>query len=209
MEFTSENVEDISKYYRNTFVKFKDTGDTLVLIKAVDKYKVTGCLANGDEVVVYLDKDNPFEVDYVLPHKSFFQYGPDACQLCRIPARQYQRGLNSQNTGIARLHVENASSIENIPLSFELLQTFVQKQKFYTLYEAYSSKEKFRTFALGPRMMYHRVNKYVYMDFAPIALLGKTEAGNLNLVMKKAIFYNEMQEFLAQTNNTHLFTLMK
>jgi hypothetical protein len=210
MQFTSANYDDVSKYYRNTFIKFKDTGDTLILVQHVDRYKLTGTTVTGDEVVVYLNDEDPFEVDYVLPHKSFFQHGKDALQLHRIPAKQYQRGLTSSNTAVSFLRMSNDGTplVQNLPVGFEVLGAFVQKQKFYSLLEAYHKKDC-NSYTLSPRMMYLKANRQVYVDFVPIAKVFSVKGEEKPTIqMLKPVFLPELKELLEQVDQSSMFKVL-
>ena len=61
MIFKASNWEDISRYYRNTYVKFKETGDRLFFIRRVDSYAVTGTDEDGTEFELYLKLKEKFE----------------------------------------------------------------------------------------------------------------------------------------------------
>src|SRR5687767_7922141 len=105
MLFLPSNVDDINRYYRNTYVKFKETGDRLMYISDVNSHRIVGQADTGgdgppEEFVIYLSEAHPYEIDYVLPHKSFFQAADKAVLLSRIPAKQYQRGISQHNTSL-------------------------------------------------------------------------------------------------------------
>lgn len=205
MEFTSKNYQDIQKYYLNTFVKFREHGDMLFQITGVDKYSVQGTAENGDELRLWLDEEHPYVVDYVLPHKSFFQYNESALQLCRIPAQQYQRGLCNKNTAIYILKGTNDKVA--LPFSFEILKAFVQKQKFYTLSEAAAGKDKCKTHVLSPRMMFNKSNQNIYIDFLPVAKVNM-ENKTPTVYVNEKIFRDEVLELLQQTGESLKFQLL-
>jgi hypothetical protein len=204
MQFVPSARADIQKYYLNTFLKFKETGDLLLYLTGVDNHAITGQVEDGREFKLYLSETDPYEVDYILPHKSFFQYEGNAVMLQRIPARQYFRGISPENTAVV-FKVPGQTELNKIPLKFEVLKAFVKKQKFMSLSEAIAVKgAAIESVALGPRMMYMRRNKTIFVDFTPIA---KVATDNKHLVIIAPIFKEDLQEFLASTLETDRFIL--
>jgi hypothetical protein len=199
MQFTPSNREDISKYYRNSFLKFKETGDMLFYLSSVDTHAAMGTIEDGRDFKVWLADEEPYEVDYILPHKSFFQFGEHACMLQRIPAKQYHRGITQENTKITYREAESGM-VGNIALGFEVLKAFVKKQHFLTLQEAIQSKEQ--SSVLGPRFMYQ--NKFIFIDFQSVAKIAGTK-----IYMTKPVFEEEIREFLKSTQEDQVFTLIQ
>ena len=200
MLFIPENREDISKYYRHSFLKFKEHGDTIFYISYVDENVVSGSLEDGREFKLYLAKEEPYEVDYVLPHKSFFQYGDDAVMLERIPAKQYHRGLTPSNTAMS--FRDPNGDVKHLDISFETLKAFVSKQKFYTLSEA-MKQVALNSVVLTSRMMYVPSKHTIFIDFIPIAMV----ASNTKTIrMIAPLFKEEVQEFLKSTHESEMFT---
>lgn len=194
MQFVPSARADIQKYYLNTFLKFKETGDLLLHLTGVDQMAITGQVEDGRDFKLYMSEDDPYEVDYILPHKSFFQYGHQAVMLQRIPARQYFRGISPENTQVV-FKVPGRAELEKLPLNFEVLKAFVQKQKFSMLSEAIEKKDH-QSVAMGPRIMYMGGNKTIYIDFHPIA---KVATDNKHLVVIAPVFKENLEEFLTDT----------
>jgi hypothetical protein len=199
MQFTPANRNDIAKYYMHTFVKFKEHAiekqlnpDTLFLIEAVDHQKVSGKCETGDQFVIWLSETYPFEADYVLPHKSFFQLGDNAVLLERIPAQQYYRGLSPENTQMTYL-AGAAVAPKKLPIEFDSLKSFVTKQSFYSL-EGAIGADKINTCVLSPRMQYNRHTNFIYVDHIPVA---RVPNGGKVIHMIKNIFREEVEELLA------------
>ena len=167
MIFSPEYAEDIRRYYRNTYVKFKETGDTLFFIKDSNAHCAYG--VNEDEVPfeLYYSDEFPYEVDYVLPNKAYFQLGSNACLLQRRPAKQYQRGICSENVQVKSLGGTGALVPKG--LSFEILKAFVTKQAYYSFTAALSNKEKFSSYALSSRMAYSTKAKHIFIDDVAVA----------------------------------------
>lgn len=206
MEFTVSNRNDIDKYYRHTFVKIREPGsavelspDTLYFIESVDGQKVSGKCENGDCFVIWLSDTHPFEADYVLPHKSFFQHGNKACLLERIPAQQYYRGLNGENTKVSYLYGASATP-KALSIDFKVLKDYVTKKKFFTLQEAQNAQGN-DTCALSPRMQYHRTLRQIYVDHMPVA---RVDQGHL-VVMLHNIFKEEVEGLLYSNGESEKF----
>jgi hypothetical protein len=208
MKFSSDNHADISKYFNNCFIKIKESGDLLFFVQHVSRTEVRGVCETGAEFAIYLDNENPYEIDYVLPHKSYFQFGKDACQLYRTPAKQYYRGLNQQNTNVAKLNKEGTGQ-EGMKLSFDILKAFVSKQPFFSLSEATGKGKGIEgtnhSYVLTPRLAYHRLSKGLYVDGIRIA---SVDVPSKTIQFKHPIFKPEVAAFLAQSGETSTFTLV-
>jgi hypothetical protein len=206
MFFTPENREDIKKYFQGTYLKFKpdDSGkfdsNTLFYIDHIDSYVVTGKVEDGREFKLFLSEEHPYEVDYVLPHKSFFQYDKHAMLLQRVPARQYHRGLCAENTSLSYLDVDKGA-IGAAELSFAALKAFVMKQKFMTLKEAITSKKQ--SCVLNTRMMFVPKNNQIYVDFEPVA---RVNPGSTIQIIKP-LFKHELMQYLHSNNEQGAFAI--
>ena len=191
MIFVPSVSDDITRYYRGTYVKFHETGDKLFYINSVDPREVTGTDEDGTEFQLFMKEDVPYNVDYILPRKSYFQYGKCATLLQRIPAKQYQRGLSGHNTKITGL--EDGGAWVPYDIGFDVLKAYVDKQKFASLNEAVGNKEKKYSYALSSRMAYACRSKQIYLDECVIAqvLLSKEEK---KIVMSRPIFTQEVKQ---------------
>ena len=126
MIFHKSTYSDIQKYYPDNIVKFKETGDRLWRINNINHDEVRCQDADGFEI--FLDLNEPYEVDYPLPGRVVYQNGANACMLHRIPAKQYNRGIHSQNTALSSLRSDGQWS--NIGFSIQKLQQFVDKPSY-------------------------------------------------------------------------------
>ena len=161
MLFTPANYEDISKYYRKTFVKFKETGDMLFYIREVNSERVSGLAQDGTPFDLFLSEEFPYEVDYVLPRKSFFDFSNHAVLLQRVPAKQYQRGISNGNVSVSVLKAGGSPS--DLPLDFAVLRAFVSKQVFESLDTAINSDKT--SVVLSQRFAFTPANRKIYADF--------------------------------------------
>lgn len=208
MQFTPSNRNDIEKYYLGTFIKIKQqpvetlpevplNPDTLYYIDHVDSMKVTGKNENDVPFCIWLSDKFPFEIDYVLPHKSFFQQGKNAVLLERIPAQQYYRGIHQGNTQMTYLH---GSLVKKLPINFNNLKAFVTKQSFYSLSGAVASSHA--SCVLTPRMAYNSLSKTINIDHIPVAKVDKDKIG-----MIKPIFTEEVNNMLVACGDQDKFTI--
>jgi len=126
MIFHKSTYSDIQKYYPDNIVKFKETGDRLWRICHISTSEVRCTDADGFEL--YLDLNEPYEVDYPLPGRVVYQNGANAAMLYRIPAKQYNRGIHSANTALSVLTA--GGSWNNSGFSIQKLQQFVDKPAY-------------------------------------------------------------------------------
>jgi hypothetical protein len=194
MIFKSTNFDDINRYYKSTYVKFKETGDKLFYIRNVSPTSVTGCDEDGTEFELFLNDEYPYEVDYILPRKSFFQMGKRACLLQRIPAKQYQRGISVSNVRLTSL--AKTGGLSTHEPSFETLKAFVTKQAFPTLEVAIKNTARMVSVALSPRMAYVPDTGSIFIDTTPIALVDKKDK---LLKIIHPVFRNELQDVAANS----------
>lgn len=197
MQFKRSNWEDISRYFKQTFVKFKETGDKLFYIRNVRSDVVEGMEKDSCPFELYLWEDQPYEVDYVLPHKSFFQYAKRAVLLERIPAKQYQRGLSSGNTKLRALGRDGTTT--NLDLSFDTLGAFVEKQPWMSLTDAVANKVKNYSVVLSPRMAYIPFTNTIYVDMLAVATVNKKAK---TVYINHPIFKPEIAELVKGTEFT-------
>lgn len=130
MIFNKENYHDIVKYYTGNIIKLpKETGDRLWLITNINSNEVS--MTDCDGFNIYLDLNDSYEVDFPLPGRAVYQSGDKACFLFRKPAKQYNRGIHNQNTGILALDFKG--SWHTVPIHINTLQQFVDKPCYQTL----------------------------------------------------------------------------
>ena len=137
MIFHKSTYNDIVKYYSNNIVKLKETEDRLWQIVSITPHEVS--LRDCDGFYVYLDLNEEYEVDYPLPGRVVYQNGEYASFLYRKPAKQYNRGIHNQNTGLLIL---SNGKWQTFDISIERLQQFVDKpcyQDVNNLTEGYAS----------------------------------------------------------------------
>jgi hypothetical protein len=195
MIFTPDAYADIIRYYRGTFLKFKETGDKLFYINKVASTCIQGSSEDDLPFELYLSKDYPLEVDYILPRKAYFQYDSYACLLHRIPAKQYQRGISPENTKIRVL--DSYGKFVAIGLDFTPLKAFVTKQAYTPFLQAIEHKGSAISFALTSRMAYVVRTRNVYIDDL---VVGKVNKSTKTILLRFPIFMDEMLSLIKGTN---------
>ncbi|MDE3022293.1 MAG: hypothetical protein KGI54_10570 [Pseudomonadota bacterium] len=188
MIFTPEFHEDIRRYYKGTFVKFKETGDTLFWIQDCSAKCVYGCTSDDTQFELYLSEDFPYEVDYVLPRKAYFQFEKRAHLLQRKPAKQYQRGVSPENTRI--LNLDTSGLFKPAGVNFKVLGAFVEKQAYPSFNTALANKDKNVSTALTSRMAYANKVNTIYIDEFPVAQVVRKDKA---VICNVPIFLSEVQ----------------
>jgi len=195
MIFMSSNWEDINRYYKNTYVKFSEMGEKLFFIRYVSPDAVCGVDEDHVDFELCLSDEHPYEVDFLLPHKSFFQLGKRAVALSRHPAKQYQRGLSDSNTRLYSLRSDGTT--EAMQLGFDTLKAYVSKQKFPSLDEAIANKGRMTSTVLTSRIAYVPRSKGLYVDMVPI---GEVDTTSKLIRLRSPIFVPELTEI---ANGSH------
>lgn len=192
MKFCSENASDIEKYFRNSYMKFPEfAGDLVHFVERVHNDRVTGHFYKDGEKTqfqfdLYPDGEGPVpEVEYILPTKSWFQHGEDAYFLYRLPARQYKKGITSENTAIIRL-TGSGDKLSPCSIQYELIAAYVAKPAFPTL--SAIAGTKFNSHALGPRIAVNKVGR-IYIDTLHVATVDWTKR---RVQMHEALFSPEV-----------------
>lgn len=195
MLFSSANYEDIHRYYRCTYVKFKEMGDRLFYIRDVGAHLVRGTDEDGTEFELYLNHEHPYEVDYVLPHKSYFQLAKRACMLQRVPAKQYRRGVCNENTRLTA--IGKTGNLVNVEIGFDALKAFVSKQAFPSIKTILLMKNKPLSVALSPRFAFVPETGQILADQLSVAIVDK-KAGVVTI--NREIFRPEVLKFVNDLN---------
>jgi hypothetical protein len=188
MLFSPETFEDIHRYYRHTYVKFPERGDELFYIRNVERNKLTGQHESGDEFELYYSNEKPYNVEFVLPRKSFFQHKNRAYLLQRIPAKQYNRGINANNTLIQSLN--KTGGLTGHDIGFDLLKAYVAKPAFPTFDKAVTSKGKLVSVAMSPRFAYVPETRGIFADHICVAFV---DHPNHKVVVTHQVFMPEIK----------------
>ena len=181
MLINHQNWDDVKKYYGNTYVKCNETGETVWLVSEVSPNQVVLKSSSGEEVAINLMKD--YNLDYIIPGKATYQYGNNAVQLSRIPARQWKKGICKQNTSFTSLTSDGSW----IPLAFDIstIESFVNKPAYYDVDHAILELKQNRlgSVALTPRISISQSGK-VFIDKV---LVAKVSFVTKEIVMKKIL----------------------
>lgn len=191
MEFTSSNWQDIRKYYEGTYVKFTEFGDRLFYISQVRPDGISGMDDEQTAFEMYLSDAAPYTVNFTLPHKATFQWKDSVYLLQRIPARQYRRGLCSDNTMIT-----NVATGTSVDVGFQSLKAFVSKPSYSSFSNAFNTKVKTKAIALSPRMSYLRSGS-ILIDNKKIAVFSY-ETKKISMIHR--IFLPEIMQHMVDHN---------
>lgn len=129
MYANSDNWEDVKKYYHNTFVKFKETGDVVWYVDRVDPERMLVTNSQGEEAGIWLP--DGYQIDYVMPGRAVYQYGQNAVMLSRIPARQWKKGMCKANTAFHFLTWDGIWTSN--PFDIKVIESFVNKPGYYNV----------------------------------------------------------------------------
>lgn len=186
MFVNSSNWSDAEKYFQGCYIKCKEYGDTLVLIKKVTPEALWGVDEYEQNVCIELDGENTgthgYELDYILPKKAYFQYGAHAYFLSRIPARMWKKGLSSENTTIQSLGL-NGHSFTSFHLKY--LKGFVNKPG-YVNYKEITDQT---SVALSPRFAMRKTDGVIFLDITQIGCYNKTT----NTVVVPKLFLDDVK----------------
>lgn len=212
MKFCVENISDIDKYFRNTFVKFTGLRGTFQdgtdcppaeeLVHSVER--ISGNIISGKrwedgqtipyQFYLYPEADaHAPDVEFILPKKSFFNADEGAYLLQRIPARQYRRGICADNTIIQLLH--SGGGFINAGVDMSLLNKYIQKPCFYPF------AERAVSYAVSRRMAV-AVTGHIYVDYMDIGTINY-ETGVINVL---PMFHAEVEGVLKQ-HSQHMLML--
>ena len=199
MELTSSNWNDIQKYYESSFIKLREFGDRIFYIDKVNRDEVHFHDANDEAGVLYLHDAAPYTLDMVLPNKAMYQMGDEAYLLQRVPARQYHRGITSQNCKISRLR---STGFSPISLSFSALQGYASKPIYRPLEDVIGRSTGSE--AISPRFAYLSSNKSIYCDQKVVAVVDKAKKE----IKAHTLLLAELKRFLMRDDSNITYKLV-
>ncbi len=189
MKFAPSTYADIRKYFDSTYAKFAELGEKLVFINRIREDSITATDSEGNVYELVLEEYAPYEMTYTLPHRALFSHEGRAYMLQRIPARQYQRGINTSNTQII-----SVPDGKKMPLTWELLDSFTNKQDYQLLAEAVFGKynKDVLSVPLSSRSMFDRRAQKIYFDRQCVATISREG----KLIRVVSLFEEEVREML-------------
>ena len=189
MFVSKENWQDAEKYFSGCYIKVKEYGDTICCVVKVTPEAIWCEDEHGNNVCIELDGALTgkvgYDLSYVLPKRSWFQIGPFAYFLNRIPARMWKKGICKQNTSLYQLQSNGGLAASG--LNFETLHAYVNKP-FYQPSLDLQHGEISR--ALSPRFAF-TLDGSLMLDLTKIGQFVKPN----NLLVKK-IFLPEVSQLL-------------
>lgn len=171
MKFVPSNADDIRRYYEGTYVKLREFGDKLFQLTKVygnrdGDYEVVLTDSEDNVFSILLEEDEPYHMEFSLPHKACFAFSNSVYMLQRIPARQYKKGITGENTSITEVFTG-----QPLNLSFKRLEAFVQKMSYVPLNSALFDKKpaKIVGVPLSSRFSFHCPTQCFYVDHLQFA----------------------------------------
>lgn len=191
MKFCIENWEDIRKYFLNSYMKFPSIGDEVVYVTAVGPKSMKGNqLARDDSEAwefTFCPDGSAVEIEFILPRKSYFEYEGRCYFLYRIPARQYSRGINKENTAIVELTHDGFGG-RNIDL--QLINAYASKPSFH----GFKNTGEGTNYPVTPRMAVDATG-ILFIDRVRI---GSVDYRNKIISCNKELFVSEIQAVLRE-----------
>lgn len=186
MLLTSQNVEDIQKYFGGTYIKIPEYGD---LICYVDKVLPEALLLrDAEENPLALELDGAttgkkeYNLEYIIPKKTYFQYEDCAYFLTRIPAKQWKKGISKSNTQIFKL---TGNTFKSLGIDFKILTAYTNKHEYPSVFYM----DNYDSLALSSRLALDCYSKNIYCD---TCVIGKYDPKE-ELVFVKKLFEKEVK----------------
>lgn len=193
MLLIQSNWQDIQKYYLDSYVKLQEFGDQIFFICAVNKEGVKFTDDKGEEGIIWLHDECPYTLNMVLPNKSFFQKDNFCYSLARVPARQYHRGITSENCSLTYLQ---GSTWRKASIGFENLTHYVNKPWFRPLDTAIMTPRLYSE-ALSPRFAYSSTDCTIWCDSHPIGTVNK----ETDTITCQSLFLTEVSRLLSSSQS--------
>ena len=179
MKFCKDNWKDIQKYFNNSYIKFPSiSGDEAVLVTSVSSTEMTGKQLpdkDGATEWQFTYGTTNTEVNFILPLKSYFEYEGSAFLLYRNPARQYSRGICSENTTILLLA---NMEFQDYGMNLSLINAYTQKQAF--------------TGFRAPNTHSYPISRRMAVDAAGRIMVDTTCIGHYNHNKKQVVLSQDM-----------------
>lgn len=197
MKCSNSNWADVRKYYEDTYVKLKETGDQLWYVRAVTSAGVSFYSLDKEEAC-YKFSEGKCSIEYALPHKTTFQAGGQAYHLTRIPARMWKKGLSEKNTAFKMLGSQGWLSVQ---VEMQMYNAFVNKPSYLSYKDALQGIKEgdLISAALSPRMALSK-NKKLYVDTKPI---GRVFVSKKQVVLGTRLFVSEVSELFPSYEVTY------
>ena len=199
MDCIVDNVPDIVKYYNKSYIKLAEYGDKLFFVQEIDHSAISLTDKEGNAYQISLHNNVPYKIDLLFPHKSLYQMDEWCYSLTRIPARQFHRGITSNNCSIKVLTTDGW---ETVSLNWNTLDGYVNKPDFKPLETAL---QQTGSQALSPifAVVYNEFSK-VFDLYCHTKLVGnvnkKTRSFNIH-----PLLLPEFTTLLAATGMLHVY----
>lgn len=124
---TSDNTQDVNKYFQNTFIVVPEVTPehVMLLVKAREDGLVCQDSRTNQEGFISFADDYTYEIQSPLvTRKAWFMYEGSPYLISRVPARMWRKGIDKQNTVINA--VTPSGNLTQVGLSTKLLNAYLQ-----------------------------------------------------------------------------------
>lgn len=183
-----ETYNDANSYYKDTFVKIRETGDQLWQISHIDSQRIFVIDTKGEQA--YLDLHEGYNLDFAIPKRVTYQLGGNAVHLARIPARMWKKGIHPKNTMFTVL--SDPGMWHTAQFNAAMIEGFINKPCYYSFEQAqseFNANANYASCALNPRMSITRSGR-LFLDQTHIATYEQDQ-----MVVKK-IFIPEITKLI-------------
>jgi hypothetical protein len=98
MKATTQNWQDIKKYYAGTYILVPEATHHVLLVEKVDEQYIYVSDPKGEKGGIELTKTG-YTIKDILPFKQYFQHSANVAGLIqRKPARMWKKGIHAENT---------------------------------------------------------------------------------------------------------------
>lgn len=155
MYVDNNNYQDAKKYYEGCWIKVAECGDRIYTVDSVTrKYTDLSSPPRGDndeDAEIRIDMEKGYNIQYVIPKKTVFQFGESALLLQRIPARMWRKGMDQKNTEFLTLSAKGVW--KKIAMSTDVIEGFVNKPSYLSVEDAtHQFKFSLESAAITPRI---------------------------------------------------------
>lgn len=152
------NFEDISKYFKGCFI---EVNKEIFSVEKVTPEAIFCSNKNEANFIIEIDgketKTVGYNLNFLLPQKTWFQYDKFAYFISRIPARMWKKGISKENTSIVAL--DELGKCRGQTLSFDLIKLYMENKQYYS----YRELNNCYSIALNTRFALSK-NGYVFLD---------------------------------------------
>jgi hypothetical protein len=140
MKATTDNWQDIKKYYAGTFILVPEVTNHVLHVEKVDQEYIYVSDHKGEKGGIELTKTG-YVIKDILPYKQYFQISTNqAGIIARKPARMWKKGIHQENTYMAIVTEEGSQ--KPMTVTHSNLETFQQSKGEFKSFDAWKTTTK-------------------------------------------------------------------